>query len=143
VFGSNEIDTSVLGTPMGNWPSGGCNISEFFAAQTLVLDITLCGGECARVLRCAVPGMTGADFAGSAQFFNQTCSGTCYLDYVINNGTSQYSNGYFEMGYVRVYSAQQNGSSDVQQPTSNGGGRSRVIAGGVVVFVALISLLLQ
>lgn len=47
MFGSNEIDTSVLGTPMGNWPSGGCNTSEFFAAQTLVLDITLCGGECA------------------------------------------------------------------------------------------------
>lgn len=45
VFGGSEIDTGALGTPMGNWPSQGCNIDKFFAAQTLVLDITLCGGE--------------------------------------------------------------------------------------------------
>jgi hypothetical protein len=45
-FKNNEtsIDTSALGTPMGNWPAGGCNIDQFFLPQTLVFDITLCGG---------------------------------------------------------------------------------------------------
>jgi len=48
VFNNNEttVDTLLLGTPMGNWPSGGCNMEQYFSPQTLVFDITLCGGEC-------------------------------------------------------------------------------------------------
>jgi hypothetical protein len=41
---SSKIDTSTLGIPTANWPNTGCSIDEFFEAQHLVFDITLCGG---------------------------------------------------------------------------------------------------
>jgi hypothetical protein len=47
---SSTIDTSTLGTPVGNWPAAGCNIDTFFAPQNLILDITLCGGSSIFVL---------------------------------------------------------------------------------------------
>ncbi|KAK0487139.1 glycoside hydrolase family 16 protein [Armillaria novae-zelandiae] len=87
---SSTIDTDALGTPVANWPNGGCNINEFFSAQSLIFDITLCG-----------------DFAGSASVFNETCSGTCYTDYVIGSA-SYYDTAYFDVASVRVYSV--NGS---------------------------------
>jgi hypothetical protein len=43
------------------------------------------------------------DFAGNANIFNETCSGNCYNDYVVGNGSS-YATAYFEIGYVRVFS---------------------------------------
>ncbi|KAG2365089.1 glycoside hydrolase family 16 protein, partial [Suillus spraguei] len=42
----STIDTSTFGTPVANWPSTGCNITEFFQPQKLIFDITLCGGIC-------------------------------------------------------------------------------------------------
>lgn len=57
VFNNNEttVDTSLLGTPMGNWPSGGCNMEQYFSPQTLVFDITLCGGElCVHLCVCVI-----------------------------------------------------------------------------------------
>ncbi|KAK0201545.1 glycoside hydrolase family 16 protein [Desarmillaria ectypa] len=83
---SSTINTNDLGTPVANWPNGGCNIDKFFSAQSLIFDITLCG-----------------DFAGSASVFNETCSGTCYTDYVIGDG-SHYDTAYFDVASVRVYS---------------------------------------
>ncbi|KAK0459967.1 glycoside hydrolase family 16 protein [Desarmillaria tabescens] len=83
---SSTLNTDDLGTPVANWPNGGCNIDEFFSAQSLIFDITLCG-----------------DFAGSASVFNETCSGTCYTDYVIGNA-SYYDTAYFDVASVRVYS---------------------------------------
>jgi hypothetical protein len=61
-----------------------------------------------------------ADFAGSPQFFNATCTGDCYLDYVINNGTSQYANAYFDVGYVRVFSANSSGNTESSGSGSSG-----------------------
>lgn len=121
-----RIDTSSFGMPMGNWPSGGCNINQFFAPQTLVFDITLCG-----------------DFAGSPQFFPQTCPGNCYLDYVINNGTSQYANAYFDVGYVRVFSANSTGAPSTGSSSSgsgsggDGNGSSSAVSVGRVAKVAV------
>lgn len=83
---SSTIDTDDLGTPVANWPNGGCNIDKFFSAQSLIFDITLCG-----------------DFAGAASVFNETCSGTCYTDYVIG-AASYYDTAYFDVASVRVYS---------------------------------------
>ncbi|KIK98984.1 glycoside hydrolase family 16 protein [Paxillus rubicundulus Ve08.2h10] len=91
------IDTATFGTPVGNWPSTGCNVQEFFQPQQLIFDITLCG-----------------DFAGNAAIFNQTCSGVCYNDYVIGS-PSNYNNAYFEIGYVRVFSPP--GSTTVVTPS--------------------------
>ena len=40
---SDSIDISSWGTPSAYWPSSSCNVDEFFTAQQLILDITLCG----------------------------------------------------------------------------------------------------
>lgn len=82
---ATNIDTSTLGTPVANWPNGGCSTQQFFEPQNLIFDITLCG-----------------DFAGNPATFNQTCSGTCYTDFVIGP-PSTYDNAYFEINYVNVY----------------------------------------
>ncbi|KAF8817140.1 glycoside hydrolase family 16 protein [Phlegmacium glaucopus] len=83
---SSTIDTSTFGLPVGNWPATGCASSTFFEPQNLVFDITLCGG-----------------FAGVPSIFAQTCSGVCYNDYVVGNG-SNYAMAYFEVASVRVFS---------------------------------------
>jgi len=95
---SSSISTDVLGTPVGNWPNGGCNINKFFTPQSLVFDITLCG-----------------DFAGAPSVFNQTCTGVCYDDYVVGNG-SNYANAYFDVASVRVFS--QSGTNTTVAPSS-------------------------
>ncbi|KAG6919627.1 hypothetical protein DXG01_003491 [Tephrocybe rancida] len=84
---TGSVDTSTLGMPSGNWPSKNCTMNQFFEPQNLIFDITLCG-----------------DFAGSPSIFAQTCSGTCYPDYVVGNGTN-YATAYFEVASVRVYSS--------------------------------------
>ncbi|KAN0087663.1 glycoside hydrolase family 16 protein [Tylopilus felleus] len=96
----STIDTTTFGIPVGNWPSTGCNIQQFFQPQQLIFDITLCG-----------------DWAGSNATFAQTCSGICYNDYVIGS-PSVYDNAYFEIGYLRVFSAA--GSNTVVSPSTSG-----------------------
>jgi hypothetical protein len=85
---SSTIDTSTLGLPVANYPSTSCKSSEFFEPQNLIFDITLCG-----------------DFAGATNIFSQTCSGVCYNDYVLGDG-SNYDTAYFEVASVRVFSQQ-------------------------------------
>ncbi|KAI9430999.1 glycoside hydrolase family 16 protein [Lactarius indigo] len=80
-----SVDTSTLGVPVANYPAGGCNIDKFFQPQNLIFDITLCG-----------------DFAGNSEIFAQTCSGSCYNDFVIGP-PSNYDNAYFEVRSVRVF----------------------------------------
>ncbi|KAJ7062356.1 glycoside hydrolase family 16 protein [Mycena amicta] len=99
-FSSNasSFSTSDLGTPVANWPTGGCAIDTFFKAQNLIFDITLCG-----------------DAAGDSTVFAQTCSGNCYTDYVVGNG-SVYNNAYFDVASVRVYSV--SGTNTISSPSS-------------------------
>jgi hypothetical protein len=83
---SSKIETSLLGTPIGNWPNGrSCDFDQYFAPQNLIFDIALCG-----------------DFAGASSVFSQTCPGVCYTDYVVGNGAN-YANAYFDIASVRVY----------------------------------------
>ncbi|KAJ8507182.1 hypothetical protein ONZ45_g10432 [Pleurotus djamor] len=85
---ASSIDTSTWGTPSASWPSSSCAISNFFAPQQLILDITLCG-----------------DFATPT--YNATCGApkkNCYEDNVLGNGTN-YDDAYFEIPFIRVYSA--------------------------------------
>ncbi|KAH9171666.1 concanavalin A-like lectin/glucanase domain-containing protein [Lactarius sanguifluus] len=79
------VDTSTFGVPVANYPAGGCNIDKFFQPQNLIFDITLCG-----------------DFAGNSEIFPQTCSGSCYNDFVIGP-PSNYDNAYFEVRSVRMF----------------------------------------
>ncbi|KAH7919467.1 glycoside hydrolase family 16 protein [Leucogyrophana mollusca] len=97
---ASTIDTTTFGTPVGNWPSTGCNINQYFEPQQLIFDITLCG-----------------DFAGNSAIFNETCTGVCYNDYVIGP-PSGYDNAYFEIGYVRVFSTP--GSNTTISPSTSG-----------------------
>lgn len=96
---ASTLDTSTFGTPTANWPSTSCSMSQFFAPQSLIFDITLCG-----------------DFAGPPSIFQQTCSGVCYNDYVMGNG-SNYANAYFDIASVRVFGVP--GQSTVVNGTSS------------------------
>ncbi|KAL1756077.1 glycoside hydrolase family 16 protein [Schizophyllum commune] len=120
---ASSIDTSSLGTPVANWPTGGCDIDTFFQAQNLIFDITLCG-----------------DFAGADNVFSQTCSGKCYEDYVVGNG-SVYATAYFDIAAVRVFG--QSGTNVVVDgdsgavPSAKWGLGSLVAAVGFLFGVAL------
>jgi hypothetical protein len=39
--GAQNVDTSTLGIPVGNWPTSGCNINQFFAPQNLIFGSLL------------------------------------------------------------------------------------------------------
>ncbi|KAJ7223881.1 glycoside hydrolase family 16 protein [Mycena haematopus] len=101
---SSSFSTSDLGTPVANWPTAGCAIDTYFKPQNLIFDITLCG-----------------DAAGAPTVFAQTCSGICYDDYVVGNG-SVYNNAYFDVASVRVYSVA--GSNTLVQGSSSAGFRA-------------------
>jgi hypothetical protein len=45
------------------------------------------------------------DFAGAPAVFNETCTGDCYQTWVLGP-PSNYDNAYFEISYVRIFSAQ-------------------------------------
>ncbi|KAJ6602233.1 glycoside hydrolase family 16 protein [Mycena sp. CBHHK59/15] len=87
------------------------------SAQNLIFDITLCG-----------------DAAGATSVFAQTCSGVCYNDYVVGNG-SVYNNAYFDVASVRVYSVA--GSNTIV----NGSGAFRLSVGGWVWGAAALVML--
>lgn len=56
----SAIDISTWGNPSGAFPTSTCDIEEYFGAQKLVIDITLCG-----------------DWAGVNSTYHATCSGVC------------------------------------------------------------------
>jgi len=80
----STIDTSTFGNPVANYSSTGC-ANSFFEQQKLILDITLCG-----------------DFAGNSAVFAETCTGTCYNDWVIGS-PSNYDNAYFEIKSINTF----------------------------------------
>ncbi|KAI0047741.1 glycoside hydrolase family 16 protein [Auriscalpium vulgare] len=88
---TSPIDLSDWGQPSASYPASGCNIPEFFSAQQLVFDITLCGV-----------------WAGQPAVYNPSCTnagptGLCYNDNVVGPGSPKYDNAYFEVNYVRAY----------------------------------------
>jgi len=96
---SSSLDVSSWGSPSASYPSTSCNMSQFFTAQQLVLDVTLCG-----------------DWAGVPSVYNATClntgsTGICYNDNVIGAGSPHYDNAYFEVSYVAVFAQTSEASS--------------------------------
>ncbi|KZT28457.1 glycoside hydrolase family 16 protein [Neolentinus lepideus HHB14362 ss-1] len=84
---NTTIDPSTWGAPSAAYPTSSCEVSKYFGAQQLVLDINLCG-----------------PWANST--YSQTCgTGECYLNSVINAGSPNYDNAYFDISYIRVFSA--------------------------------------
>ncbi|CAE6488414.1 unnamed protein product [Rhizoctonia solani] len=88
---SSSPNPGNWGTPTAAWPESGCNTSQFFGAQTIIIDITLCG-----------------NFAGAASTFQATCSGVC-TDLI--KTPSNYNNAYFDINYLRVFSDGTSGSN--------------------------------
>ncbi|THH13299.1 hypothetical protein EW146_g6908 [Bondarzewia mesenterica] len=88
---TSAIDITDFGTPSASYPAFSCNIPQFFSAQQLVIDITLCG-----------------QWAGLPQVYTPACgnsgpTGRCYDDNVVGLGTPKYDNAYFEISYIRAY----------------------------------------
>ncbi|KIY50366.1 hypothetical protein FISHEDRAFT_64979 [Fistulina hepatica ATCC 64428] len=88
---TDSIDISDWGTPSAAYPNTSCIIDKYFGDQTLIIDITLCGTCFLTICR-----------AGVASIYNETCTGLCYQDNVIGNG-SNYDTAYFEISYIKVY----------------------------------------
>lgn len=105
---ASTVDTSKLGTPVANWASEGCDITEFFDPQQLIFDITLCG-----------------DYAGNTAVFQETCTGVCYDDFVVGPDPSIYDNAYFEVKSVRAYGL----PGELTVISSSGAHRSAEIGG--------------
>ncbi|KDQ55967.1 glycoside hydrolase family 16 protein [Jaapia argillacea MUCL 33604] len=85
---SNSVDPSTWGNPSAAYPSTSCSMAQFFGAQQLIVDITLCG-----------------DWAGLNSTYHATCNpnGICYNDNVMGPGSPTYDNAYFEIDYIRAY----------------------------------------
>ncbi|KAJ7302806.1 concanavalin A-like lectin/glucanase domain-containing protein [Mycena albidolilacea] len=82
---TGTMDLTDWGMPSAAYPAAGCNITEFFPAQELVVDITLCG------LWAGIPDVYAGD-----------CPGTCFGNNIAGNG-SNYANAYFEIPAIRTY----------------------------------------
>ncbi|KAF8651149.1 hypothetical protein AX16_004851 [Volvariella volvacea WC 439] len=80
------LDTAIWGPPSASYPAFGCNTTEYFGAQQLILLITLCGA-----------------WAGVPDIYSSTCPGTCYASNIIGPGSPTYDNAYFEIRYLRIY----------------------------------------
>ncbi|KAJ7726766.1 glycoside hydrolase family 16 protein, partial [Mycena metata] len=82
---TSTMNISDWGIPSAAYPAAGCNITEFFPAQELVVDITLCGL-----------------WAGFPSIYAQDCPGTCFASNIAGNG-SNYASAYFEIPAIRTY----------------------------------------
>ncbi|TFY63493.1 hypothetical protein EVG20_g6292 [Dentipellis fragilis] len=106
---TSSIDISQWGTPSASFPASGCNIPQYFTAQNLVFDITLCGV-----------------WAGVPSIYTPACghsgsTGLCYNDNVVGPGSPKYDDAYFEINYVRAYST---GPSSTPTPIATGAANS-------------------
>ncbi|KAJ7059229.1 glycoside hydrolase family 16 protein [Mycena amicta] len=98
---TSSIDLSDWGTPSAAYPAAACNITQFFQPQKMILDITLCGM-----------------WAGVQSLYSQTCPGNCVNDNIIGSGAG-YSTAYFEIPYIRTYSATQQNADTSPTDTSS------------------------
>lgn len=90
---SASMNVTQWGTPHASYFSNTCNITRYFSAQNLVLDITLCG-----------------DWAGVGTSYSASCgnsgpTGLCYEDCVVGPGSPRYDDAYFNISYVRAYTS--------------------------------------
>ncbi|KAK0436500.1 concanavalin A-like lectin/glucanase domain-containing protein [Desarmillaria tabescens] len=85
---TSNMDTTDWGLPSASYPSSGCDLQKLFKPQKLILDITLCGG-----------------WAGIPSIFHTECSGQCVQDFVLGPGSPKYDNAWFEISYIKTYTA--------------------------------------
>ncbi|KAI8985023.1 concanavalin A-like lectin/glucanase domain-containing protein [Trametes punicea] len=82
--GEKTVDVSKWGTPSASFPvSPQCDLTKYFTAQQIVIDIALCGV-----------------WAGPQGNYQQTCPGVCDVS---GPGSPAFDKAYFEIQYVRAY----------------------------------------
>ncbi|KAJ7101950.1 concanavalin A-like lectin/glucanase domain-containing protein [Mycena epipterygia] len=108
---TGTMDLGDWGTPSAAYPAAGCNITEFFPAQELVIDITLCGL-----------------WAGIPEVYAATCPGNCYINNIAGNG-SNYDAAYFEIPAIRTYSIDPGANASVSAVPQTTGAASGSASG--------------
>ncbi|KNZ72585.1 putative glycosidase C21B10.07 [Termitomyces sp. J132] len=89
---TSNINVTAFGLPSAAYPVSGCNYTQFFGPQQLVILTTLCGV-----------------WAGVPNTYAQTCPGTC-ISNVIGSGSPAYDEAYWDIAYIRTYFAQDQAS---------------------------------
>ncbi|KAJ6621004.1 concanavalin A-like lectin/glucanase domain-containing protein [Mycena sp. CBHHK59/15] len=97
---TSTLDLSDWGTASAAYPATACNITQFFQPQKMIFDITLCGA-----------------WAGFPSLYKETCPGDCIANNIIGPGSPTYDNAFFEIKYIRTYTA-----GDVATPSSSAQG---------------------
>ncbi|KAJ7648634.1 glycoside hydrolase family 16 protein [Mycena polygramma] len=83
--GSAAVNTNNWGTPTANFPNTSCNLSQFFDANNIIINLTFCG-----------------DWAGQAGIYAQSgCPSTCN-NYVDANPAA-FTNAYFQFNSINIY----------------------------------------
>ncbi|KAF6746910.1 glycoside hydrolase family 16 protein [Ephemerocybe angulata] len=81
--GNSGVNTDTWGTPSANFPNTSCDISKFFNAHNIIINLTFCG-----------------DWAGGV-YGQSGCPSTC--DDFVNNNPAAFANAYFDFASLRVY----------------------------------------
>ncbi|KAG6806276.1 hypothetical protein H0H92_011954 [Tricholoma furcatifolium] len=87
--------------PSASYPASGCNFTQFFGPQQLVLDTTLCG-----------------NWAGVQSIYASDCPNTC-ISNVFGTGNPTYNDAYWNITYVRTYEVQANATSSSISPAGS------------------------
>lgn len=117
---SSTMDTTSWGLPTAAYPASGCNITQYFPPQNLVLLTTLCGA-----------------WAGVPSIYSSTCPGTCFADNVLGSGTN-YANAYWEIRYIRTYTSD-SASASASVPVSSSTSASAAQGGGGTTVVTVVT----
>lgn len=81
--GTSTVNTDNWGMPAANFPSGSCDISQYFGPHNIVINLDFCG-----------------DWAGAA-YAQSGCPSTC-VDFV-NNNPGAFQDSYFDIAWLNVY----------------------------------------
>ncbi|KAH8828301.1 concanavalin A-like lectin/glucanase domain-containing protein [Flagelloscypha sp. PMI_526] len=97
---TTSLELTDWGLPSAAYPASGCNLTQFFTPQKLILNIALCGL-----------------WAGVPDIYQSTChtpTNNCN-DNIIGVGSPTYDQAYFEINYLRTY---QVGNGTIVSPSS-------------------------
>ncbi|KAF7370092.1 Glycoside hydrolase family 16 protein [Mycena sanguinolenta] len=81
--GGTSINTNAWGTPAANFPNTDCNLSQFFDANNIIINLTFCG-----------------DWAG-AVYAQSGCPSTC--NSYVDQNPSAFVDAYFQFNSINVY----------------------------------------
>ncbi|KAJ6471072.1 hypothetical protein C8R47DRAFT_1200243 [Mycena vitilis] len=123
---SPSMDLTDWGTPSAAYPAvaGGCNVTEFFPEQRVVIDITLCG-----LWHAVSPPLR--TLAGLPSVYDATCPGDCFANNIAGNG-SNYANAYFEIPSIRTWSVDSGAAASASSAGVGSGPQTTGVASGSV-----------